>query len=182
MRWLKVDYDKEYKAMRDIIHPPGGHTNKFSFLNEYRSMVSNTENWVKEQEDDEEIEHVFEEMVEWQSKFCVLRPINPNDSEEAMALVKHGEQFSTLMITRSWRLTRLQHLESKGLFHAIVQRTFTIAGATMLAPRHFIEKLSQAIHQTWILGLSLKEVKKVVLLRQKREELLAEFKHSIEDN
>jgi hypothetical protein len=38
------DYDKEYKAMRDIIHPPGHRTDKFSFLNEYGSVVSNTEN------------------------------------------------------------------------------------------------------------------------------------------
>jgi hypothetical protein len=28
------DYDREYKGMRDIIHPPGCRTNKFSFLNE----------------------------------------------------------------------------------------------------------------------------------------------------
>jgi hypothetical protein len=112
MRWLKVDYDKEYKAMRDIIHPPGGHTNKFSFLNEYRSMVSNTENWVKEQEDDEEIEHVFEEMVEWQSKFCVLRPINPNDSEEAMALVK---TWRTILHSHDYEIMETDEIAALGV-------------------------------------------------------------------
>jgi hypothetical protein len=130
MRWLKVDYDKEYKAMRDIIHPPGGRTNKFSFLNEYRSMVSITENWVKEQEDDKEIEHVFEEMVEWQSKFCVLRPINPNDSEEAMALVK---TWRTILHSHDYEIMETDEIAARSRRARFV-RLFNVPSLLLVLP------------------------------------------------
>jgi hypothetical protein len=98
-RFLQELHDKYYeelfadegcnvvKEMRELIHPKARCTDKYSYANEYRQVFSDTEKWVKEQEEDEEVEHMFEELVEWTSKFCILHPINLNESYKAYSVV-----------------------------------------------------------------------------------------------
>jgi len=81
----EISEDDPVNDIKKLIHPRS--RNEFSFATEYRRMVCDTDNWVKEQEEDEEVNHVFEEFVDYTSIFCLLCPINPNESDDAYAAV-----------------------------------------------------------------------------------------------
>jgi nitrogen regulatory protein PII-like uncharacterized protein len=76
-----ISEDNAVDDMMAVMHPCPGRG--FLFTRFYKYMVVNPDGWLKEVEEDEDCESVFEAIVEWTSRFCCICPIDPNDSYDS---------------------------------------------------------------------------------------------------
>jgi nitrogen regulatory protein PII-like uncharacterized protein len=78
---VDISKDNAVDDMMAMMHPRPGRG--FSFTRFYNYMAVNPDGWLKEVEEDEDCESVFKAIMEWTSRFCCIRPIDPNDSYDS---------------------------------------------------------------------------------------------------